>query len=117
MSWNHSTEKWKEIKHAQFPTQHVHIMWVLSYMTKGSADTWRENILDQFDDEFTPDPFMLLLELFTTIKRDFGDLNKRTTKVMALKKMQQGNKMCEEHIQEFKQVAWGSGTPLIDEFK
>ena len=75
-----------EIKHAQFPTQRVHIMWVLSYMTKGSADAWRENILDRFDDKFTPDPFMLLSELFTAIKRDFGDLNERTTKVMALDK-------------------------------
>ena len=119
-SFIRSCQIYMEIKHAQFPTQRVRIMWVLSYMTKGSADAWRENILDQFDDEFTPDPYTLLLELFAAIKRDFGDLNKRTTKVMALKKMQQGNKMCEEHIQEFKQVAWGSryeGTPLIDEFK
>ena len=76
-----------EIKHAQFPTQHVRIMWALSYMTKGSTDAWRENILDRFDNEFTLDPFTLLSELFAAIKRDFGDLNERTTKVMALKKM------------------------------
>ena len=62
-------------------------MWVLSYMTKGSTDAWRENILDQFNNEFTADLFTLLSELFTAIKRDFGDLNERTTKVMALKKL------------------------------
>ena len=56
-------------------------------MTKGSTDVWREKILDRFDDEFTPDPFTLLSELFAAIKRDFGNLNERTTKVMALKKM------------------------------
>ena len=86
-SFIRSCQIYMEIKHAQFPTQRVCIMWVLSYMTKGSADAWRENILDQFNDEFTPDPFTLLSELFAAIKRDFGDLNKRTTKVMALKKM------------------------------
>jgi hypothetical protein len=109
-----------EIKHAQFATEQVSIMWALLYMTKGSTNAWRENILDQFEDDFLPDPFTTLRELFNRITADFGDLNERTTKVMVLKKICQGTKTCEEHIQEFKQVAWGSGytgSLLINEFK
>jgi cell division protein FtsB len=109
-----------EIKQAQFASQRIAIMWILSYMTKGSTDAWREHILNQFAGEFEADPFTQVSQLYQAIEADFGDLNKRTTKVMALKKLRQGTNTCEEHIQAFKQLAWGSGyegAPLIDEFK
>jgi hypothetical protein len=89
-------------------------------MMKGSADMWRENILNRFTGEFEVDPFMQVSQLYRAIEADFGDLNEWTTKVMALKKLRQGTNTCEEHIQAFKQLAWGSrydGAPLIDEFK
>ena len=67
-----------------------------------------------------PDPFTTLRQLFDWITVDFGDLNKRITKVMTLKKIRQGTRTCKEFIQDFKQAAWNSGyqgVPLIDEFK
>jgi hypothetical protein len=109
-----------EIKQAQFASQQIAIMWVLLYMMKGSADPWRENILNQFAGEFEVDPFTQVNQLYRAIEVDFGDLNERTTKVMALKKLRQGTNTYEEHIQAFRQLAWGSGyegAPLIDEFK
>ena len=50
-------------------------------MTKGSADAWRENILDRFNDEFTPDPFTLLSELFAAIKGTLAILTKEPPKL------------------------------------
>ena len=57
-----------------------------------------------------------LLEL----KKEFGRGNEESVKVVDLKKIEQGGKMIEEFVQEFKRIARGSGYKgrvLIEEFK
>jgi len=59
-------------------------------------------------------------ELLAEIKREFGGGDKELVKVVELKKIEQGERMIEEFIQDFRRVARGSEYKeclLIEEFK
>ena len=59
-------------------------------------------------------------EFLADVKKKFGGDDEESVKVTELRRLEQGNKMMEEFIQEFKRVARGSGyerCPLIEEFK
>jgi len=59
-------------------------------------------------------------EFLTSLKKEFGRGEEESMKVAELRKMEQGGKMMEEFIQEFKRTARGSGyerQPLMEEFK
>ena len=59
-------------------------------------------------------------EFLTNIKKKFEDDNDETVKVTELKKLEQGEKIIKEFVQEFKKVARGSSykeQPLIKDFK
>jgi len=59
-------------------------------------------------------------EFLVNIKREFGEGDKQTVKVAELKKLEQGEKIMEEFIQEFRRAARESGykeRPLVEEFK
>ena len=59
-------------------------------------------------------------EFFTSLKKEFGGGEEELMKVAELRKMEQGGRMMEEYIQEFKRAARGSGyegRPLVEEFK
>jgi len=54
------------------------------------------------------------------IKKEFGSRDEESVKVAELKKLEQGERMMEEFVQEFRRAAQGSGyegRPLIEEFK
>ena len=57
---------------------------------------------------------------FTSLKKEFGGGEEESVKAVELKKLEQGGKMMEEFVQEFKRAARGSGyegRPLVEEFK
>jgi len=59
-------------------------------------------------------------EFLAEIRREFGEGDEESVKVVELKKIEQGGRMMEEFVQDFKRVARGSryeGCPLIEEFK
>ena len=59
-------------------------------------------------------------QLFSKIRNDFGETSEEERKIEQLRTIEQGNRTCDEYIQEFKKVARGSGyeeRPLIKEFK
>jgi len=59
-------------------------------------------------------------EFLVAIKKEFGEGEEETVKVAELKKLEQGGKMIEEFVQEFRRAARGSEyerCPLIEEFK
>ena len=59
-------------------------------------------------------------EFLIAIKKEFGGRDKELVKIAELKKLEQGGRIIEEFMQEFKRVAWGSrykGRLLIEEFK
>ena len=59
-------------------------------------------------------------EFLAEIRREFGRGDEESVKVAELKKIEQGGRMMEEFVQDFKRVARESGYeghPLIEEFK
>ena len=59
-------------------------------------------------------------KLFTKIRNDFGETSEEERKVEQLRTMGQGERTCNEYVQEFKKVTRRSGykgRPLIKEFK
>ena len=93
------------------------VFWVLSHVQGGSADVWKENVLEELESgemEYeTAEEFLMTL-------KEFGGGEEEAVKAAELRKLEQGGRMMEEFVQEFKRAARGSGyegRPLIEEFK
>jgi len=59
-------------------------------------------------------------EFLTCLRKEFGGGEEELVKVAELRRMEQGGKIMEEYVQEFKRTARGSGyegRPLVEEFK
>jgi len=94
------------------------IQWILSYVQGGSADIWKENVMEEINTEEIE--FETAEEFLAEIRREFRGGDKKSVKVAELKKIEQGGRTIEEFVQDFKRVARGSsyeGHPLIEEFK
>jgi len=91
---------------------------VLSYVQGGSADVWKENVMEEI--EAGEVEYETVEEFLTILKKEFGGGEEELVKVAELRKLEQGGRTMEEFVQEFKRVARGSGyegRPLIEEFK
>ena len=94
------------------------INWVLSYVQGGSADIWKENVLEEL--ETGEIEFENVGEFLAEIRREFRGGDEELVKVAELKKIEQGGRMMEEFVQDFKRIARGSGYEgqlLMEEFK
>ena len=95
------------------------IQWVLSYVQGGSADIWKENMLEDLEGGLLE--YETVGEFLANIKREFrGGEEEESVKAAELRRLEQGNKTMEEFVQEFRRVARESGYeghPLIKEFK
>jgi len=94
------------------------VQWVLSYVQGGSADVWKENVMEEL--EVGEVEYELVEEFLTSLRKEFGGGEEESVKVAELRKLEQGSKSMEEFVQEFKRAACGSGyegRPLIEEFK
>jgi len=94
------------------------VQWILSYVQKGSADVWKENVMEEL--ESGEMEYETAEEFLMTLKKEFSGGEKESVKAAELRKMEQGGRMMEEFIQEFKRVARGSrykGRLLMEEFK
>ena len=94
------------------------VQWALTYVQGGSADVWKENIMDEI--EAGEVEFESVEEFFTSLKKEFGGGEEESVKAAELRKLEQGGKTMEEFVQEFKRVARGSGYKgrlLVEEFK
>ena len=92
--------------------------WVLSYVQGGVAEAWKNNLMDELAKGESE--VETAEQLFSKIRNDFGETSEEERKIKQLRTIEQGNRMCDEYIQEFKKVARGSGyegRPLIEEFK
>ena len=59
-------------------------------------------------------------EFLVTLKKEFGEEEEESMKVVELRKLEQGGKMMEEFIQKFKKAAKNNKyerKPLIEKFK
>ena len=94
------------------------VQWVLTYVQGGSADVWKENMMDEL--ESGEAEYESVEEFLTCLRKEFGGGEKESVKAAELRKMEQGGKTMEEFVQEFKRAVRGSGyerRPLVEEFK
>ena len=94
------------------------VQWVLTYVQGGSADVWKENIMEEL--ELGEVEYESVEEFLTTLKKKFGGGEEESVKAAELRKLEQGGKTMEEFVQEFKRAARGSGYEgrlLVEEFK
>ena len=94
------------------------VQWVLSYVQGGSADVWKENVMEEIESGEVE--YELAEEFLTSLKKEFGGGEEELMKAVELRKLEQGGRTMEEFVQEFKRAARGSGyegRPLVEEFK
>ena len=92
--------------------------WVLSYVQGGIVGAWKDNLLDELTKGESE--VESAKQLFTKIRNDFGKTLEEERKIEQLRTIEQGERTCNEYMQEFKKVTRGSGyegRPLIEEFK
>ena len=92
--------------------------WVLSYVQGGVAEAWKDNLLDELlkgkSEVETAE------KLFSKMRNKFGEIVEEERKVEQLRTIEQGGRIYNEYIQEFKKITRGSGyerQPPIEEFK
>jgi len=94
------------------------VQWALSYVQGGSADVWKENVMEELESGEVE--YESAEEFLISLKKEFGGGEEELVKVAELRKLEQGERTMEEFVQEFKRAARGSrykGRPLMEEFK
>ena len=94
------------------------VFWILSHMQGGSADIWKENVMEEL--EVGEIVYETAEEFLTVLRKEFGGGEEELVKTVELRKLEQRGRMMEEFVQEFKRVARGNGyegRPLVEEFK
>ena len=76
------------------------VLWVLSYIQGGSADIWKENVLEELKVEKLE--FELVGDLLVEIRKEFRGEDKESVKVAKLKRIEQEERKIEEFVQDFK---------------
>ena len=87
-------------------------------MQGGSADVWKENVLEELEAEEVE--YKSVEEFLLSLKKEFGEEEEELVKAAELRKLEQGGRTMEEFIQEFKRTARGSrykGRSLVEKFK
>jgi len=62
------------------------VQWVLSYVQGGSADVWKENIMEEL--ETGEIEYETIEEFLTSIKKEFGSRKKESVKTAELRKLE-----------------------------
>jgi len=94
------------------------VQWILSYVQGGSADVWKENVMEEIEAEEVE--YESAEDFLTCLKKKFRGGEEESVKAAELRKLEQGGRTMEEFVQEFKRAARGSGyegRPLVEEFK
>ena len=94
------------------------IQQVLLYIQEELADIQKENILENLKAENLE--YRTTEEFLEDLKKEFGEGNNKTMKIIELKKVKQEDRTIEKFIQEFKRISKSSKykeRPLMKEFK
>ena len=79
---------------------------------------WKENMMEEL--EAGEIEYELVEDFLTCLKKEFRGGEEESVKAVELRKLEQGGKMMEKFVQEFKRAARESryeGRPLMEEFK
>jgi len=94
------------------------VQWVLSYVQGGSADVWKENVMEELESGEVE--YESVEEFLTSLRKEFGGGEEESVKAAELRRMEQEGKPMEEYVQEFKRTVRDSRyerRPLVEEFK
>ena len=94
------------------------VQWILSYVQGGSADVWKENVMEELESGEVE--YKSVEDFLTSLKREFRGGEEKSVKAAELRKLEQGGRTMEEFVQEFKRAARESGYKgrlLVEEFK
>ena len=84
------------------------VLFVLSYMTKGDANSWKEEFYDTAEQKAAQDGSTISLgtykELMDLIIKDFSPYNAPKDAIYEMKEMKMGNALIEEHVAKFKML-------------
>ena len=64
------------------------VQWALSYVQEGSADVWKENLIEELENGEME--YESIEEFFTSLKKEFGGGEEESVKAAELRKMEQG---------------------------
>ena len=81
------------------------VAWVLSYVQGGIVETWKDNLLDELAKGESE--VELAEQLFTKIRNDFGETLEEERKIEQLRTIKQGERICDEYVQELKKLPEG----------
>ena len=76
------------------------VFWILSHVQGGSADVWKENVMEEL--ESGEIEYETVEELLMTLRKEFGGGEEELVKVVELRKLEQEGRTVEEFVQEFK---------------
>jgi len=94
------------------------IQWILLYVQGGIADVWEKNVMEEL--KAGEVKYKTAEEFLMSLKKEFGGGEEEAVKAAELRKLEQGGRMMEEFMQEFKKAVRGSryeGRLLVEEFK
>ena len=94
------------------------IQWVSLYIQEELVDVWKKNTLKDLKGGLLE--YKNMKEFLVYIKKEFKGEDKEGVKVVELKRLDQGEKIMEEFVQEFRRTVRNSrykGRPLVEEFK
>jgi len=83
------------------------IQWILSYVQGGTADVWKENVIEEL--EVGEIEYKIVEEFLMSLKKEFGREEEESVKAVELRKLEQGGRTMKEFVQEFKRAARESG--------
>jgi len=72
------------------------VQWVLSYVQGGSADMWKENVMEEM--ETGEVEYELAEEFLACLKKEFGGGEEEVVKAVELRRVEQGGKTMEEYV-------------------
>ena len=67
------------------------------YVQGGIADVWKENVMEEL--EAGEIRYETAEDLLISLKKEFGEGEKKSVKAVELRKLEQGRRMMEEFIQ------------------
>ena len=72
------------------------VFWILSHMQGGSADVWKENVMEKL--ESGEIEYETAEELLMTLRKEFGGEEEELVKAAELRKLEQGGRTMEEFV-------------------
>ena len=74
----------------------IQVAWVLSYIQRGIAEAWKDNLLDELAKRESE--VESVEQLFTKIRSNFGETSEEERKIEQLRTIEQGGKTCNKYI-------------------